>query len=221
MDQRPSVRRGQLWTLLILLAVLAPSAGCRSALATAVWLIRGPNLPAEFKELKGKRVCMVCRPLVELTYRDSSVAKDLAREMNKLLAANVRDIEMIDQRKVDEWIDENVWEEYNQVGRALKADYVVGVDLERFSIFQGQTVYQGKANVALKVFDCNSQSREPVFERRLPQVVYPPNSPRSTGDQQESDFRREYVRVLADQLARHFYPHDPYADVALDAAYLH
>jgi len=91
--------------------------------------------------------------------------------------------------------------------------------LESFSIFQGQTVYQGKAIVALKVYDCHT--KELVFERRPPQVVYPPNSPRSTGEQQESDFRREYVHVLADQLARHFYPHDPHADLALDAAYIH
>jgi hypothetical protein len=216
MDQRPPFPCSRLFLLLILLAPLAASTGCRSALATAIYLVKGTNLPADFDEFRGKRVAVVCRPLVGLSYRDAAVARDLAKEIHKLLAQNVRDIEMVDQRKVTEWIDEHSWEEFNEVGKALDAEYVVGVDLESFSIFQGQTVYQGKANAVLKVFNC--QTDDPVFERRLPQVVYPPNSARSTGDQQESEFRREYIRVLADHIARHFYPHDAYADFAMDAA---
>ena len=31
--------------------------------------------------------------------------------------------------------------------RRLNADMVVGIDLEEFSLYQGQTLYQGKANV--------------------------------------------------------------------------
>lgn len=216
MDHRPILSFGRLWMLLMLLASIIAPSGCTGALATAVWVLKGPNVDAEFDGLRGKRVAVVCRPLVSLTYRDSGVAKDIARQMNSLLQKNVYKIEMIDQRKIDEWIDEHSWDEYTEIGEALRADMVVGIDLERFRIFQGQTVYQGKANVVLKVYDC--QSGELVFERRLPEVIYPPNSPRSTGSQQESDFRREYVSVLADQIARHFYPHDPHADFAMDAA---
>jgi hypothetical protein len=56
-----------------------------------------------------------------------------------------------------------------------------------------------------------------VFQKRPPQTVYPPNRVVQTSEKQESDFRREFVQVLADQIARHFYEHDAYADVALDA----
>jgi len=211
----PVVRWGRAFVLLTLLATVSASSGCTSALATAVWLVKGPNIDAEFDGLREKRVAVVCRPMVGLTYRNSGVAKQIARQMNRLLAQNVRKIEVIDQRKVDEWIDEHNWDEYTEIGEALQADMVVGVDLERFSIYPGQTVYQGRANVVLKVYDC--QSGELVSERRLPAVVYPPNSPSSAETQQEADFRREYVAILADQIARHFYPHDPHADFALDA----
>lgn len=217
MDRRLVLYCGPLLLLLILVAVLAVSSGC-TAVATAMYIVNGPNIEAEFDGLRDKRVAVVCRPLVGLTYRDSSVAKDIARQMNLLLSQKVRNIEMIDQRKVAEWIDENTWDEYTEIGESLEADLVVGVDLEHFGIFEGQTVYQGKANVILKIHDC--ATGDVVFERCLPQVVYPPNSPRLTGDQQESDFRREFVGVLADQIARHFYPHDPHADFALDAAYI-
>lgn len=219
MQPRPSLPLGRSLLLLSCVALLAAAAGCQTTLATAIWLVQGPDIPAEYKGLSGKRVAVVCRPLVGLTYRDSSAARDVAREMTKLLRQNVRKIEIIDQREVAEWVDEHDWEEFTEVGEALDADLVVGVDLESFSIFQGQTVYQGKANVDLKVYDC--ATGEAVFERQPPQVVYPPNSARSAADQQESDFRREYVRVLADQLARHFYPHDPRAYFAMDAANFH
>jgi hypothetical protein len=56
-----------------------------------------------------------------------------------------------------------------------------------------------------------------VFEKTLPQTVYPPNSGVPTSERQEAEFRRAFVKVLADQIARHFYAHDPNADLAQDA----
>ena len=39
-----------------------------------------------------------------------------------------------------------------------------------------------------------------------------------TSERTEPEFRHEFVLVLADQIARHFYAHDPYADMGQDAA---
>jgi len=92
------------------------------------------------------------------------------------------------------------------------------VDLEQFDIYQDQTIYQGTANVTIKVFDCHTD--ELVFEKILPQVVYPPNTGIPATDKQERQFRREFVSVVADQIARHFYPHDAHADFAQDTLLL-
>ena len=106
---------------------------------------------------------------------------------------------MIDQRKIAKWTDENTWEEYSEVGKAVKADMVVGIDLESFSIYQGQTLYQGKADATIRVFDCRHGNKE-VFEktirnaftRRAP--AWPlRNAPRPT-------FRQEFLMVLANQM---------------------
>ncbi len=35
-------------------------------------------------------------------------------------------------------------------------------------------------------------------------------------DRSESEFRRQYMAVLAEHIARHFYAHDPRADFASD-----
>lgn len=215
---RPSVRYGIVLALTLTLATL-PALGCRSALATAMFLIKGTDVDPDFGELKGKKVAVVCRPLVSLQYRNANAARDLAQQVTLLLQQQVPKIKTVDQRKVTKWTDENTWEEYAEVGKAMKADMVVGIDLEGFSIFQGQTLYQGKANATIRVYDCR-QGGKMVFEKILPQAVYPPNSGVPTSDRLEAEFRREFVSVLADQIARHFYAHDPHADLAQDASAL-
>lgn len=216
---RPFLRCVRLFALLGLMASLAAAGGCASALATAVWLVKGPDVPAEFSGLREKQVVVVCRPVSSSLYAHPSVAKDISRQISRLLAANVRKIRVVDQRKVDEWIDTNTWEEYTEIGKALGADLVLGVDLETFSLYQGQTLYQGKADYAIKVYDCHTGDL--VFERYPPQAVYPPNHVVSTSDVQEVGFRREFVGVIADQIARHFYPHDPRAYWAMDSKTIH
>jgi hypothetical protein len=189
--------------------------GCVSALFTPLYMLNGNNIEAEFKGLKGKRVAVVCRPLVLMKYRNANVAKDLAREVTLLLKKNVPKIQVVEHGKVAEWMDENTWEEYVEVGKAVGAEVVVGIDLERFDLLAGQTVYQGRANVTLKVYDCKSKSE--LFSKSPPQIAYPANHVVSSLNKQEVDFRREFVSILADQIARHFYAHDPHADVAMDS----
>ncbi len=219
MDRRSFLRYGRLLLLLLPLASLMAFGGCVSALATALWLVKGADTPAEFDGLRDKRVVVVCRPVSSSLYAHPGVAKDISRQVSRLLAANVRKIEVVDQRKVDEWIDSNNWDEYSEIGKALEADLVVGVDLEGFSIYEGQTLFQGKADYAIQVYDC--KKGEVVFERFPPQSVYPPNHVVSTSSMQEPDFRREFIRILADEIGRHFYPHDPRAYFAMDSSVIH
>jgi hypothetical protein len=200
--------------LLALAAVLPSAAGC-GALTTFLWVARGTDIPAEFDGLSEKRVAVVCRPVAALEFRSQTAGKDLAKGISNRLGERVSRIEMVDQREVAEWVDNNTWDEYVEIGKALEADVVVGIDLERFGIYEGHTIYQGKAVATVKVFNCHTGEVE--FERRLPPVVYPPNSYVPTSDRPESEFRREFVAVLADQIGRHFYRHDPYADFAMDA----
>lgn len=218
MDRSSSRRRFLLAALGLAIAV-APASGCTGLMTTIAYLVVGTDLPAEYDGLKGKKVAVVCRPMVSLQVRNSTVHKEIARAVSALLEQKVSKIQIVDQRKVDEWSDENTWDDYAEVGKALKADMVVGIDLEDFTVLEGQTLYQGKANVTVKVIDCAGKSKVP-FERTLPQIVYPPNHGVPTSDRQESQFRREYVAYLADHIARHFYPHDPYNDWAQDAAAL-
>jgi hypothetical protein len=182
-----------------------------------MYLFKGTDVDPDFKELEGKKVVVVCKPLVSLQYRNANVNRELAQQITLLLQEKVPKIKMVDQRKIAKWTDENTWEEYPEVGKAMKADMVVGIDLESFSLYQAQTLYQGKANATVQVFDCKKGGKV-VFEKTIPQSLYPPNSAVPTSERTEPEFRREFVLVLADQIARHFYTHDPYADMGQDAA---
>ncbi|MGW8256083.1 MAG: hypothetical protein ACWGMZ_01215, partial [Thermoguttaceae bacterium] len=88
-------------------------------------------------------------------------------------------------------------------------------ELEKFSIYKSQTLFQGKADAVIRVYDCNDGGKV-VFEKLMPQSVYPPNTFVQASEVQEPEFRREFIGVLADRVARHFYPHDQYADMAQD-----
>ena len=61
---------------------------------------------------------------------------------------------------------------------------------------------------------------EVVFEKHLPRIVFPPNRVVAASEMQETEFRRKFVAIVADQVGRYFYAHDRYADFALDAASL-
>lgn len=204
---------------LIAAAVSAVTAGGCNALATAMYVIEGTNTRADFDGLKGKTVAVVCRPVTSLHFRDSSVSRDLAKQVGLLIEKHVPKVKLIDQRDVFEWADENNWEEYVEVGKALKADMVIALDLEEFSLYQGQTLYQGKANMRLLVYDVN-QGRAPVFERNLPQAVFPPNSAIPAGEKPEAQFRRQFVNYLAQTIARYFYDHDNTVEFANDSTAL-
>ena len=197
-------------------ATLVPQAGC-NAVAMGLYLVHGMNVEPEYDGLKHKRVAVVCRPVTSLQYRNSAVHNDLAKKVSQLLEKNVPKIKLVDQKEIAEWTDENNWEDYRDIGRALDADVVLGLDLDEFSLYKGQTLYQGKASINVAVYDMKKDSRDPVWEKSLPQTLYPPNSAIPAGEKPEAQFRRQFVEALAEQIARHFYEHDPTIDFSSDS----
>lgn len=205
------------WLLALGTALVWSLPGCRGLLATAVYLIKGTSVPAEFAQFKGKRVAVMCRPLANLEFNSSTAANELAQEVGNLLQTNVKKIDVIDQQKVAEWTDETGLDDVIEAGKALNADYVLAIDLLGFQLHQGQTLYQGRANVEIKVYDIKDNGKV-VFDKTPAQVVYPPNTGIASQDMSsDADFRVEYVKVLANRVGRYFYPYDWRDDMAQDA----
>ena len=195
------------------------STGC-NVISTGLYVLTGTDTEAEFKELPGKKVAIVCRPTTSLDFNNSSVSTMLAQQIGARLQQNIKKIEIVDQRRVGDWTDENTWEDYVEIGKALNADLVIGVDLEEFNLYQGQTLYQGRADVHFAVYDV-TKDKIHVWEKFLPPVVYPPTAPIPASELPEGAFRRKFVGALADQISKYFYPHDSTADFAADSTVLY
>jgi hypothetical protein len=204
--------------LAVLGLVLASTAGCQVLMLTAGLLFKGTDVDPEFAGLKDKKVAVICRPTQSVQYANPYASRELANEVSALLKTNVPKIDILDQQKINKWIDEHDADaEYTDVGKGVKADLVVAIELEAFNLKAGQTLFQGRSNVAVHVFDCQKGGHnKEIFHKSMPEIVYPRGMPVAT-DRREADFRHEYVLVLAKRVGELFYQHDPYADVGEDA----
>jgi hypothetical protein len=223
------------WRLRYLLSVLLlglailPAVGCTALLTTVAIMFWGDDIDAEYAGLKGKEVAVVCRPPTDLKYQDSHVGKDLARELSRLLKEKVKNIKIVDPHKAERWADEHNWDEYQELGKAVGAEMVVGIDLDHFEMYSGQTMYQGKANLSIHVYQCKWDAKakkkadkdgklpsDPDFEKALIQVVYPRNNFIQTSEMPEPMFRSQFIKAIADKIGQCFYAHDKAEDFAPD-----
>jgi hypothetical protein len=188
--------------VLLLLPLLS---GC-STLLTVAYLVRPNDIPAEFTGLKGKRVAVVCRPIVELEFSDAGSARELASLVDAQLQQKLRRVDIVGQQEVARWLDENAWTDYPSLGSSLGADYVIGVDLERFRLFEGTTLYRGQAAIMIRVFDV--AKRDLVFEKRIDDFAFPANGAIPTTDRSESQFRAMVLQMLAQRISRCFHPYE-------------
>lgn len=202
-------------SLLLACSLLTSAGGC-AAVATAIYIVKGTDVSAEYKGLVGKRVAVVCRPSASLQYGKTAVAKELAEAVSSLLRANVRKVVVVSQQDIDEWIDENTWDDFTEVGEAVDADQVVAIEMDQFSLYQGQTTYQGICGVRIEVYDMENGG-EIVYEKGPPEFKYPPNIGMPTFEKPEQQFRREFVAAAAKDIAQNFYDHDSRVMFAGDA----
>lgn len=219
MSSQPSFRlRNQLIVVGLLLGCTA-SGGCTQALLTGAYLVKGVERPAEFKELKGKKVAVVCKPIQELQFSTSSSSERISDNVAVLLKSKLKKTELVGTQKIQSWVDEHEWEEFSEIGKAMKSDYVVGIEIEDFKLYQGQTIYQGRARVSVKVCDM-AKGGEVVYKKDIPEIVYPPQGGVPTSEKREEDFKRQFIGVVSEQVGRLFYGYDYRRDVAIDSTTL-
>ncbi|HLA84821.1 MAG TPA: hypothetical protein VJL29_08505 [Thermoguttaceae bacterium] len=201
--------------LAALLILSTAAIGCQGPLFSAMYMLGYGDTQAEYKGLQGKRVVVVCRPMVELQYSNMNASKMISHEIVALLRKNVSKIDVVDSQKADEWLDSNNTEEFAEIGRAFEADFVLGINLLDFGVYQGQTLYRGKAGYELQVVDC--KTGEIVFQKSPDQCVWPSNTGVPTSEKPESQFRQQFVGILAGEIARCFYRFDHREHFATDS----
>jgi hypothetical protein len=204
-------------TLVLLCNCLLPLGGCHSLLATGVYLWQGGNTaPAECDALRNERVVVVCRPPSSQEYRYAGASRSLGERVSQLLAQNVKGIDVVNPRDVDNWADESDWGDFRELAKAVRADKVVHIELDDFELFKGKTLYQGHAVVTVSVHNMREKGKL-EWERDLGEVLFPVNSGIPAQDKPVQVFEREFVGIVAERVAEKFYAHDPNASFAIDA----
>ncbi len=209
------------WIASIFAAVIFSSfAGCVGLASHLLYAIKGSKTPAECKALEEKKVAIICVSKAS-TYGAGTEASLLARNVESLLKREVKDIKLIPQSEIENWVDNNGWNEldYRDVGRGVNAEIVVAIDLETFSLYEGSTLFKGRAQVTTSVYDM-TKNGELVYRSHPPELLFPVSGGYHSTDTTEANFRRTYLQFVARQVAKPFHAYDLEQDYGRDPAFL-
>ena len=200
------------------LGLIASSSGC--ALVYQLAYGDGHKIEAKYQGLKGQRVAVIC-VMNPSTYGDGATSTVIAERVARILRNNVKDIEVVRQDEVADWMDTNDWDEadFTEIGRGVNADMVVAIDVEGFSTHESSTLLKGRAEVTTTVYDI-AQSNKEVFRTSNPSFTFPTNHaiPAIAAQQHPRAFERKFIDELAQHIAKDFYDYDYAEDFANDGA---
>ena len=201
--------------LLLLLVCFAPMVGCAGLFANLLNVVGAGLMPAAFAGLEEQKVAVVCVSNSEL-FGPTSTSADLGIRISRMLTANVKEIELIPHQRIEQWIDENGWDmiDFITIGRGVEADLVVAVDVDSFSLHDGATMFKGRADVHVVVYDM--QTGQEVFSISPPQIEFPTTAGVPATSTSEKEFRKMFLDSLAGRIARNFYAFDINDDIAVD-----
>jgi len=213
---------------LLVLGLLGLAGGCNPLMAPFFIFSPEPTFPAEFHPLVAKDKSQEVRVAIltymgmetnpELQHADRELTLLLAGKLQELCANNGEKVTVINPLKVEEY--KNSHPDWNQqhveletVGRDLRADYVIYVEINSLSLYQPGTArqfYQGKANLTLSLVNTHKPDDFSAPPRELP-FSYPTESRGGNipvdEDMPPHVFRRNFFEFMARKLAWQFTAH--------------
>jgi hypothetical protein len=201
----------------LMVTTLVTCSGCVGMIANLLHVGMGNPVRARYGGLKDREVAVVCLSNSS-SFRTATAAAQIAKSLEKNLRRQVNDIKVVDQQKIDDWRDRNEWNQidYIELGRGVGADMVVAIDLGSFSLHEGATLFKGRCDLKITVFDLVDEGKI-VYDSRPPQVQYPLNAGQHVADINEREFRNKFIEVVATELAHHFHDYDLIEDYGRDA----
>jgi hypothetical protein len=215
-------RAPRLWLRRIILANVAAwgvltQVGCIGLISNLLY--DGRMVNARYDRLKEQKVAVVCLS-GDAIQSPHSTSTDLAARVEHLLKENVPGIQIIGHEIVADWIDNNNWDQVGydcrKIGRGVGADKLVVIELGSFSLHEGGTMFKGRCEVSVTVYDMTKGGESALVLDNLP-IAFPANGAQSTATCREPQFRNDFLKVVAVEVARNFYRHDGRVVMALDS----
>lgn len=215
----PKVGVGRAVIAATALSVVISSIGC-TGLATFMHAVGMDMIPAEYDQLKNKTVAIVA--LTESSQYSNDVAsRELSRFVGQILTSQVKDVRLVREDKIDQWRDTHGWDQLNfdEIGKGVGADKVIGIEVANLRLRDGATLYRGRADVVISVIDAESGNVD--YSKSLEEFTYPNIAGQYTSETTESKFRKLYLRMLAEEVARSFHRYDLTDRIAEDSQIAH
>lgn len=203
------------WLPLLLLVLLMTS-GCVGASAQLMYVLFGHKTDAEFANFKGKRVAIVTVAESD-AFGPNTLSETVSRAISMKLMQNVKKIDVVPHGEIADWMDNHGWGQPDPIalGKGVKADYVLKIEMSDYGIHDGQTMYKGHSSYLVDVFDIKDEGRL-VFSRGPEEFIFPRDG-RPAIESSERKFEAFYLARLTDKISRYFYSFDSTETAAMDS----
>ena len=205
-------------TLFLLAMLVVSFSGCIGALSQLMYVIKGPNAPAAYDGLIGKRVAVVCVSDAS-AYGPDTLTYTISKAVGMKLAQGVKKIDIIPTSKVESWVDQNGWDELNfsALGKGVDAERVLAIEVASYSIHEGATIYKGRAELTVTVYDMEKNAGSQVAYSFGPQEFSFPKNGSPAIQSNDRQFEAFFLARMTQSISDHFMKHDQFESFADDA----
>jgi len=189
--------------------------GCNYIIFLSYIIGGPPSIAPDFDEMTNKsmtdkdiRVAIVCDAPTEVRFDFDEIHREVAKYLTFKL--HEHQITVINPDRVRAWLDENPeWDRAEEIGEAFETDYVVYIDLHKFSLFEENSanLYRGRAEALVSVFEMDEEGNgEKIYDKEMISK-FPLHAARSTSEVSYEQFKRQYLSRFGEELGRLFYEH--------------
>ncbi|WP_236624907.1 hypothetical protein [Rhodopirellula sp. SWK7] len=222
LDFRSDRSRSRRWVGVVGLGLLVAcgmltQTGCLGVVSNLMHAVGADQIPAECDALKNAKVAVVTMT-DQSQYTDDIAARLLTRRVRDILSMEVKGMTLVHEDAVQQWRDTHGWDnvDYLEIGKSIKADKVLAIELTDMRLRDGATLYRGRAGVQLVVYDIEEE--KVVFRKEIDEFMYPVNAGQYTSETTEPKFRKLFLGMLARRISRVFHSYDFADTIALDGA---
>jgi hypothetical protein len=145
---------------------------------------------------------------LELMPADTQLAELFTLHLRKRCAENKEKVRFVPQTRVKNLLSQNAGNTLSlqQIGKKLKADYVIGLEINSISLFErGSTMLlRGKTEIAVTACDVHKAREEATVFQEIYRCEYPRMRTFDVNETSPLDFRTKFLIKVASDLSRNF-----------------
>lgn len=207
----PLLRTLLIWLLALSAATSLP--GCSLGVMMGKMLFGDPKLKCQFRAATGvdltkgeKTILLACSAPHSVLARTPSIQIDIVDRMSRTL--DVRGVRVVSADDVAAWFDDHgEWGDFTELAERFKADYVMNISIDEFSVDvpDSKNLQQGKVAGKVQVLDCSDGDPVTAFDRNF--SLRFPEYPVPKENRSEQLFTESFLDRTSLTLAQFLYDH--------------